>query len=1019
MPVKRREIAFEEFRLDPANALLLRGQERIALAPKPFEVLRYLIDRHGELVTKDELLDAIWPELHVSQGTLSVTMSAVRSALRDDAEKPRFIETVTRRGYRFIAPVTGVPLSATEPIPERLPPIPSAAPTRSRWWVGRAAMIEAADTLLDLAMAGHRKVVFVTGEAGIGKTTFVEMVMQRMAGRGVDILLGHCIEHLGTDEAFLPLIEALEDRCARPDGDRLVEALCDHAPTWLAQMTKLLDAEDAASLQNKVSGATRERMLREFCEVVEISSMHCPLALVVEDLHWSDFATLKVLSRLARRDQRASVMVLATYRPVDVLIENPPVRNVHQELQIHGRCTEFALDKLSASEVEHYLELRFNDAELAQALGATVFGRTQGQPLFVASLIDHFVAVGAIVQVEGHWQLAKQEGDPLTDGIPNDLHAMITYQFDRLNVADLSLLEAASAEGIEFSAATVAGAVEFDAPDVEQVCEALVRSGRVLVGAGIDEWPDGTIAGRYSFQHALYQEVLYQRLAPAQRASTHRRLGERLEEGYGSRATEVAAVLALHFEQGRDFPKAVHYLALAAENSSRRFANLEAATYLGRALELVDRLPSESSTQTRLSLLYERSWARCSAGDFVGSLDDLRTMIAFAEESGDSRSEVQGLLDFSLFSLYAERRVCLPAAERALTIVAALEDPALTMLAQSNVANLRLILRGWRDEDATTCRRTVEAVRDTQDLRIALRRCATGMIPESLSSHYRDCCIHADKGRELSRLIGDVYYSVFFTLQGAFARLHLGEWGNFLDYITGELEAADNNEHFQASALCRLGIGWLHAEALDFERAREFCEDAIHISVEANPFNFAIGRNLLTKIYLGLGDYASAHAQFDTIVHRLEASENDMDTSIRFHFYHNFSRYWFEIGDLARAHEWAERLYDFSAPAPERTYLALSHRLFAKIALARDLIETAHKESSRAVSIVEQDNLPLAAWRVYATAAEIHENSGELDRAVDFRTRAQQVIGRLAASLPEGSPLQKALLARYPSESLR
>jgi DNA-binding winged helix-turn-helix (wHTH) protein/tetratricopeptide (TPR) repeat protein len=1017
--VKRHEIAFEEFRLDPANALLLRGQERIALAPKPFEVLRYLIDRHGELVTKDELLDAIWPELHVSQGTLSVTMSAVRSALRDDAEKPRFIETVTRRGYRFIAPVAGVPLDSTEAIPERLPPVPSAAPTRSRWWVGRDAMIEAMDDLLDVAMLGYRQVVFITGEAGIGKTTFVEMVMQRLVERGVDILLGHCIENLGADEAFFPLIEALEDRCTGPDGDRLVGALRDRAPTWLAQMPKLLDAEDAASLQNKVSGATRERMLREFCEVVEISSMDHPLAIIVEDLHWSDDATLKVLSRLARRDLRASVMILATYRPVDVLIENPPVRDVHQELQFHGRCTEFALDKLSASDVEHYLELRFDDAELARALGAAVFGRTRGQPLFVAALVDHFVARGAIVQCEGRWQLASQEGDLLIDGMPDDLHAMITNQINRLNGADQRLLEAASAAGFEFSAAAVAGALELDTTEVERGCEALVRSTRVLVGSGIDEWPDGTIAGRYSFQHALYQEVLYRRLAPAQRAVTHRSLGERLETGYGSRAAEVAPILALHFEHGRDFPKAVHYLGLAAENSTRRFASQEAAIYFTRALDLVDRLPAEDRVQARLTLLYERSWVRCSAGDFRGSLDDLRTMISFAKESGDLRSEVQGLLDFSLFSLYAERRPCLPAAERALTLVSALEDPALRMLAQSNVANLHLILRGWRNEDATECRRTVVALRDTQDLRSALRRCATGVIPESLSSHYRDCCTHADKGRELSRSIGDVYYSVFFTLQGAFARLHLGEWGDFLDYFTGELEAADNNEHFQASALCRLGIGWLHAEALDFERARKICDEAIDTSVEANPFNFAIGRNLLAKIFVGLGDYGSARTQFDMIIHRLETNEIDMDTSSRFPFYHSFSRYWFAIGDLAKAHEWAERLYDFSAPAPELTYLALSHRLFAKIALAKGLIETAHNESSRAVSIVEQANLPFAAWRVYTAAAEIHENAGELDRVVDFRTRAKQVIGRLAASLPEGSPLRGTLLARYPSEGRR
>jgi predicted ATPase/DNA-binding winged helix-turn-helix (wHTH) protein len=488
MGEKANEFAFEEFRLDPANALLWRGSDRVALPPKPFEVLCCLVKRAGELVTKDELLDAVWPNLHLSESSLTFSINAARIALGDDAKAPRYIETVTRRGYRFIAPVTVALRPETGRRPEGQPP---ASPFRTasyrRWWVGRAGPLETLENLLQQAVPGDRQVVFVTGEAGIGKTTVVEMLVERMSRRGTGVLWGRCIPHFGMDEAFLPLIEALQERCRGADGPLLLTRLRDHAPTWLAQMPGFLDERDRASLQSEVFGATRERMLREFCELVEVLSSDRLWVLIIEDLHWSDYATLDVLSLFARRQQKASVLVLATYRPDDVIIGGHSARTIRQELQIHGRCTELALGKLSLAKVEQYLTLRFGESDMTQALAGRVFGRTGGQPLFVVSLVDYFVAQHDIFKVDGQWRLAP--GDPVSkEGIPRDLREMIARQIDRLNAEDQRLLEAASAAGAEFSAATLAAALDRGIPEVEQACEGLARKGQILASSGVAEW---------------------------------------------------------------------------------------------------------------------------------------------------------------------------------------------------------------------------------------------------------------------------------------------------------------------------------------------------------------------------------------------------------------------------------------------------------------------------------------------------------------------------------------------------
>ena len=169
------------FGLIGPNALLWRGQDRVLLAPKPFEVLCCLVERSGQLVTKDELLDAVWSDLHVSEASLTVAMNAVRAALGDDRSAPRFIETVTRRGYRFIASVTAIRSAGSERFPKEEPSASgSLADQRRAWRVGRAVSLEILESVLQRVLAGRRQVVFVTGEAGIGKTTFVQMAMERM-----------------------------------------------------------------------------------------------------------------------------------------------------------------------------------------------------------------------------------------------------------------------------------------------------------------------------------------------------------------------------------------------------------------------------------------------------------------------------------------------------------------------------------------------------------------------------------------------------------------------------------------------------------------------------------------------------------------------------------------------------------------------------------------------------------------------------------------------------------------------
>src|SRR5262245_23613441 len=276
----------EAWRVDWANECVWHGRERVRLPPKLFAVLRLLVEQTGQLVTKEVLLQAVWPETVVSEAVLTVCIGELRKALGDTAQAPRFIQTVHRRGYRFIGDLpTGTPAA--------LPPCaPRLAPVSLPLLVGREGVLAHLRQWLAHVRQGARQVVWLTGEPGIGKTTVVNAFVESAAAEG-DVWLGRgqCIEHYGVGEAYLPVLEALGRLCRAPEGAALLPVLEQQAPTWLAQMPALLSAAALAAVQYRVLGATQERMLRELAEAVEALTVTRPLLLVLEDLHWSDYAT--------------------------------------------------------------------------------------------------------------------------------------------------------------------------------------------------------------------------------------------------------------------------------------------------------------------------------------------------------------------------------------------------------------------------------------------------------------------------------------------------------------------------------------------------------------------------------------------------------------------------------------------------------------------------------------------------------------------------------------------------------
>jgi len=572
--------------VDEANQCIWWGERRIDLVPKAFLVLRCLRQRPDQIVTKSELFEAVWPETHVTEGVLTVAINQLREAFGDDARRPRFIETVHRRGYRWIGEdQTSGPQS----------PVPVL--------VGREAALAQLEQALARAAGGSRQMVFVDGEPGIGKTALIDELVRRSEATPVRVARGQCVDGYGASEAYMPLLEAVERLSSESAGGERIDVLRRLAPTWLLQLPRLQKAGEQEELRRVLAGSSGERMLRELRSFIEEIAADETLVLVIEDLHWSDSATVAALAALAMSRSPARLLVLASYRPADAIARQHPVTRLRHELGAKGQCIAIALDGLTAEAIGAYLDRRFPSHRLPRELAPQLRANTSGNPLFLLNALADFVQRGWLEERDGAWQCTVDLA-ALAAAVPDGTREMIGFRLQQLSPADLDLLETAAVVGRSFATQALAVVLERPASDVEIACARLAQAAQFVNPGHVTTWPDGSTGMEHAFRHALYQQELYARVTPARRQLLHRRVAACLEKVFAGELEDIAPQLALQFERGAEAPHAVQYRRLAAQHAMDRYAYDQVIEHLRAALDDLSAAPAGAERDAQELIVY-------------------------------------------------------------------------------------------------------------------------------------------------------------------------------------------------------------------------------------------------------------------------------------------------------------------------------------------------------------------------------------------------------------------------------
>ena len=575
---------FGQFRLDLADAQISHLNEPVNLTPKAFSVLTQLVQANGSLVRKDDLFDTVWAGTVVSESALTVCIREIRKVLGDCSKKPEYIETVHKRGYRFVAKIT---TSKYQNTLSKLKAIKHV--DRLKHFIDREQELHQLDESLALAKQGQRQIVFVTGEAGIGKTSFIDACQARFEQTdSARSARGQCVMHHGRVEPYLPWLDAMTDLCSKDDS--ALDIFKRIAPMWLLHTPSLLSQSERSDLEISLAGVSGERMLREMINVLNELTVKNLLVVYLDDMHFSDLASLELLSSVAHRREQAKLLIVATFRPIEKFVV-PAVSEIKQELMVRYLCSEVVLKPFSLKNICDYINYSFEKNKLGEELASAILESTNGNPLFVMNVIQHLVKQKQLQNIDGYWNI-NCELNQVVSCIPENLIQLIGSHIDKLSPQIREILEvAAVASDVntkdgQFSVIEVAHALEADPTIIESRCDQLVEERHLLNSVETGYWPDGTMLIRYAFNHSLYKRALYQSISPGRRAILHHRLGQRLESAYKNCETQIALKLAIHYEQGRDYELATHYLKTSAETAFQLGLNTQAINSLRQALEL-------------------------------------------------------------------------------------------------------------------------------------------------------------------------------------------------------------------------------------------------------------------------------------------------------------------------------------------------------------------------------------------------------------------------------------------------
>lgn len=879
-------------------------------------------------------------------------------------------------------------------------------------FVGRESEMRRLASSLKSAANGAGRIVFITGEPGLGKTSLVDHFLNETTRRakGIVSLSGHCVEQYGASEAYLPFLNAFGRLLNGPLKSSLTPVLLNHAPTWSLQFTSTFSSTGVREqLRRETLGATQERMLREMGDCLAAMSERSTVILLLEDLHWADPPTINLIQYLSKIIDRMRLLLIGTFRPDDLEAVNRPLRDCRRELQGSDHFEEIRLGMLGREAIAEHLNARFSPNDFSHELAGLIEQKTGGHPLFVTRLARDLSERGDIIKVNSHWSLARDVSEVCLE-MPESVLGIIRRRLEMLSEEDLRLLRYASVQGEEFLSGITADLLQVDALEIEERLERLAGSSSLVRSLGEQELPDNSMSTRYRFAHSLYQNVLYQDLVGKRRRLLHLQTGELLEKRYATTAGQIAAQLAMHFELAREFKRAIYYLIEVGHNAAKVHAMLEAIAHFTSAINLVEKLPPSEQDNSLLPIFLRRGRANLACGRFDPAIADFERAIAIARANRDLETEhaaINGLMITLLVSHRMEEMASY--AQEGLKLSTRSADKGLSFETLNYVAQQKTCDGELNEAIKITDEIISEADAAEHQGPLAMALLQRGQL-HLHQTEYANAIESLKKGLELTVALGDGFKHLYGLFILGMAEGNAGKISNALATFE-ELKTMSerNGDRFWLVRYPNC-VGWLYRELQDFDRAVLFDQHGSDIT-KNTPLHEVLAHSLINlgEDHIQLG---SAEASYSA----LEQAEVARDRDPWMRWRHDMrlqaaqAEYWLAQKDAARSEEYARELLRVARLYSDRKYEANAHKLLGEIAIIRGQLEEAESEFNAAIAVLENYPAVFVGWKIHAALGRLRLEHGNVELARQNFAAAARIVNDIAANVAD-EELRKTFLS--------
>jgi class 3 adenylate cyclase/tetratricopeptide (TPR) repeat protein len=489
-------------------------------------------------------------------------------------------------------------------------------------FVGREGEKQELRRYAKTAVDGQGTMVLIGGEAGVGKSRLVEEIASEARSLGMLALLGRCYEMTGAPP-YIPFVEMLESAGRLTSPEALRAALGDSAPEVAKLVPELRRMLPDIQLPPELPPEQERRYafngVRDF---LTRAGRVQPLLLIIEDLHWADDSSIVLLLHIAQQLSDMPVLILATYRDLEVS-PGSPLSRAFEELTRQRLARSLAVKRLPEPAVAAMLRT-LGGREPPKTLTDVIFAETEGNPFFVEEVLKHLAEEGRLFDDNGQWRSELSVGEA---DVPETLRLVIGRRLDRLGENVRRVLTGAAVIGRSFSFELLTALSELDA---DALLDAIDEAERAQLLISMSDGAQVT----FRFSHELIRQTLLSSVSAARRQRLHLRAAEEIEQAHTFARQEHAPDVAYHLAEAgatADPVKTAHYLTLAGDRA------LSSAAYEDALRNYEDALSSQpgGERRTHADLLYKRGFALRSLGRWEEALAGWRQAVAAYQSVGD------------------------------------------------------------------------------------------------------------------------------------------------------------------------------------------------------------------------------------------------------------------------------------------------------------------------------------------------------------------------------------------------